>query len=403
MKNLFRYLLIIIGITPLCVLAQVKIGDNTPPVAGALLELSQGETTSKGLGLPRVLLNSLNNLNDIDPTNKTRPDVKEHIGLLVYNVGVTNEACVTTIPGLYVWNGDNWEIVGADHFKRTSLLEQLKSNRNIDIFSSITPEDTQLYTVESDQSGNIFIAAHYGNHVGTWMLNNLSAKNYSDDKAIVLNPNTSSTDTGYYAYPNSLNNTPPANYILENGLLYNWKAAKGDDNIENGKIQGICPEGWRIPTTTDWLNLIEETYKNNEDYSFTTLGNTNNNEEWKTENGYILETKPGAESTITLADPIDKVGAGTILKTLCKTNVVSDLTTNGLSNKLEKRGLELELNGLISDKHIYNYGRMGYFWAINEKTNELAIFYVSAHESGIGKQCLFNPKDYVSVRCIQDK
>lgn len=402
MKNLFHYLLIIIGITPLCAIAQVKIGDNTPPVAGALLELSQGTTTSKGLGLPRVLLHNLNNLNDIDPTNELRPDTKEHIGLLVYNVGINNEECVTSVPGLYVWNGENWDMVGANHFKRPSLLEQLKTNRNIDLFSSRNSEDSQLYTVESDQSENIFIAAHYGNNVGTWMLNNLSAKNYSNNKAIILNPNAATTDIAYYAYPNSLNNMPPANYILENGLLYNWEAAKGTSQIENGKIQGICPEGWRIPTTSDWISLIEETYENNENYSFTTLGNPNNNDQWKTENGYMLETKPGAESTISLADPIDKVGAGTILKTLCKTNVVSDLTTNGLSNKLEKRGLELELNGIISDNHIYNYGRMGYFWAINEKTNEPAIFYVSAHESGIGKQCLFNPKDYVSVRCIKD-
>jgi uncharacterized protein (TIGR02145 family) len=34
------------------------------------------------------------------------------------------------------------------------------------------------------------------------------------------------------------------------GLLYSWDAAVGAN-----PVQGICPAGWRLPTTTEWLTL----------------------------------------------------------------------------------------------------------------------------------------------------
>lgn len=39
------------------------------------------------------------------------------------------------------------------------------------------------------------------------------------------------------------------------GRLYTWSAAMNGENAE--KAQGVCPEGWYIPTTTEWQHLAD--------------------------------------------------------------------------------------------------------------------------------------------------
>jgi len=58
-------------------------------------------------------------------------------------------------------------------------------------------------------------------------------------------------------------------YIAEHGLLYQWSAVMdwdGEGEIPGEGAQGICPEGWRIPTHDDWSSLeqhICESAENN--------------------------------------------------------------------------------------------------------------------------------------------
>lgn len=81
--------------------AQVTMGSNIPPAQGALLDLKEDGPTKKGLGMPRVWLEELN---DLKPcvNNQTVQDKAIHTGLLVYNVN--EELCA----GLHVWDGDFW-------------------------------------------------------------------------------------------------------------------------------------------------------------------------------------------------------------------------------------------------------------------------------------------------------
>lgn len=99
--------------------SQVTIGSKQPPVEGALLELTEGSITSKGLGMPRVKLTHEDNLFpmfwDSDTnlplnsytTNKVNIDF-QHTGLFVYNVSEEPPFC----PGLYLWTGSLWERLG---------------------------------------------------------------------------------------------------------------------------------------------------------------------------------------------------------------------------------------------------------------------------------------------------
>ena len=54
----------------------------------------------------------------------------------------------------------------------------------------------------------------------------------------------------YYAYPNYNDAGSTATY----GLLYNWPAAMNGSSVEG--TQGICPNGWHIPTQAEYDTLI---------------------------------------------------------------------------------------------------------------------------------------------------
>lgn len=87
--------------------AQVTIGSNQKPLAGALLDLKEdGGDTKKGLGLPKVKLKSLTELTMGDNVIADVGTVwQDHTGLLVYNTG----GCID--PGLYTWDGNQWQVI----------------------------------------------------------------------------------------------------------------------------------------------------------------------------------------------------------------------------------------------------------------------------------------------------
>ena len=78
-----------------------------------------------------------------------------------------------------------------------------------------------------------------------WMKENLKAKNYRDNSQIAnltSNAKWSVNASGAYAcYQNSEENC--RNF----GALYNWQAVMNP--------AGLCPEGWSVPTSSQWLDL----------------------------------------------------------------------------------------------------------------------------------------------------
>jgi uncharacterized protein (TIGR02145 family) len=85
----------------------------------------------------------------------------------------------------------------------------------------------------------------------TWMAENLkvgtpiiSQQNQADNHIIE-----------YYSYENL-----DSNYVIYGGL-YQWDEMmqyQPADNKTIGTTQGVCPDGWHIPTNTEWLTLIYE-------------------------------------------------------------------------------------------------------------------------------------------------
>jgi len=89
----------------------------------------------------------------------------------------------------------------------------------------------------SDYEGNSYKTARIGKYV--WMTQNLRSTQYRDGTNI---PNAVS-------YNNNEQNT----MVL--GKLYTWDAAMNQST--DTLTQGACPNGWHIPTTSEWNNLID--------------------------------------------------------------------------------------------------------------------------------------------------
>ncbi|MBN2778883.1 MAG: fibrobacter succinogenes major paralogous domain-containing protein [Bacteroidales bacterium] len=94
-----------------------------------------------------------------------------------------------------------------------------------------------------DYDGNIYRTTKIGDQV--WMAENLRTTHYSDGTPVV-------------EYK-SANNNPDndENY----GLLYNYSAVMngaGSSFAEPSGVQGICPNGWHVPSDNEWLTLERE-------------------------------------------------------------------------------------------------------------------------------------------------
>ncbi len=91
--------------------AQVTIGNTTDAADATLLDLKEkaGETSDKGLLLPRVALQQEKSLVPaLTVAGAANADsMAYHTGLTVYNMTTNDYFC----PGVYTWNGTRWEDV----------------------------------------------------------------------------------------------------------------------------------------------------------------------------------------------------------------------------------------------------------------------------------------------------
>lgn len=186
-------LFIFFAFIPALIIAQVGINsDGSDPDPSAMLEI---KSTSKGLLPPR--------LTRIERDAISNPPA----GLLIYN---------TTNKSIDIYNGTVWGGL-TDKFECGS--------------SQIT-----------DTDGNIYSTVQIGDQC--WMAENLNTgvkKNisqvYTYDDGIIEK----------FCYGDLISNCD--NY----GALYYWREMMNWGNTAGA--QGICPEGWHIPTDEEWCTL----------------------------------------------------------------------------------------------------------------------------------------------------
>lgn len=242
-------------------IAQVTIGNNAQVVDGALLQLKENENigtnADKGLGLPRISLTSKTNLypmfadnddykNNVNNLKNTEDN--KHVGLIAYNVNT--DVCEEIYPGTYVWDGAEWKALNNEKFPgETDTL-----------IDSRDPSKIEYYKIGKFEDA------------GWWMLENLRAERWPDGtsdgiykEAPKENNDTRLRDALLW-YPNLDSSilTDKPHY----GYVYSWYAASKltqsdlGSGMNTDKIQGICPDGWHIPTKAEWKELANVIYNN---------------------------------------------------------------------------------------------------------------------------------------------
>lgn len=386
--KLFFSLSILLAFSSLTIYSQVTVGMDGEPADGALLQLKQtgvaGANASKGMGMPRVRLTDYKNLYPmfaVDPTLETQTPNDQynttekktdqdalHIGLLVYNTNQCSDHTGRSL-GLNVWDGNRWV--------------------NITKWTGSTVKGL---------SGRVYKTAKFGNM--EWMVENLEETQYDtqseaagqtlptgrqglnlSDKTIkykVYYYPTNVADANYGQYQNPLpaaGTSPTAAQIAHDskfyndykdtgiGLVYSWAAATNDifsDLVDAttpppanayGTVQGICPNGWRIPSDRDWIDLEKELSASPSLYSTQTtpIPWQISYETW-TELTYFRGTHGG------------------LFKSQCAAPGYTGTFTSGLS---KPTGFNLLLTGYVPESGFFSstsYGTIVSFWSSSNFT-----------------------------------
>jgi uncharacterized protein (TIGR02145 family) len=125
--------------------------------------------------------------------------------------------------------GDLLKFTGRSGIYATVVMDVPTTSKTITFdFAPCTDYDSNNYTII--QIGN-----------QTWMEENLQSTHYSDG-----------TSAAYYDYDHDPNNS------LIYGRLYGWSAAMNgaaSSNTNPSNVQGICPDGWHLPSVAEWQQL----------------------------------------------------------------------------------------------------------------------------------------------------
>jgi len=103
----------------------------------------------------------------------------------------------------------------------------------------------------TDFDNNIYQTVIIGSKC--WMRENLRTRNYADGTLIAYGDAYMSYSDPYYYFPDNNESN-----VLTYGLLYNWAAVmknEGSSDTDPSGVQGVCPEGWHLPSRAEWNQL----------------------------------------------------------------------------------------------------------------------------------------------------
>lgn len=322
--------------------AQVTIGNGREPSAGALLQLKEndnlGANANRGLLLPRVQLTGHN----LDAISKDDTETTEmYTGLTVWNVRSVEDIC----KGVQTWTGTKW-------------VSPMPKNENK---SSYNPTSGIL----TDHEGNTYKAASFGT-AGIWMTQNLRSRTAPGACDDTYFPDELTAEDfskhmwiNVVGYPNGdqPGTAAPPTWSPEQGMLYTWALATNNkggfdglgnvdgEQVENpaqGTIpkvrQGVCPDGWHLPSATEWLDLMK-----------------------------VLHADATSTSTDLYADySQSNVGNRSGMTSIKSNTPITTVLPKGASKPASQGGFDALLTGYITNKKLVTlFGERVYFWTSN--------------------------------------
>lgn len=217
------------------------------------------------VGLPVVVTTNVTNITDNSAVCG---------GLVVDDGGdsmTVRGVCINVLPNPTIFNRHTVDGNGMGSF--TSQLTGLSSNITYYVRAYATNHLGTVYGEEEtftipinpegdawscpgtpllmDIDGNIYNTVQMGDQC--WMRENLRTKKYADGTSILTGESFSTTE-GYWYYPMN-----QSEYMSTYGLLYNWSATMHGATPSNSNpsgVQGICPDGWHVPSDAECTKLI---------------------------------------------------------------------------------------------------------------------------------------------------
>ena len=216
-----------------------------------------------------------------------------------------------------------------------------------------------------DADGNIYDAVKIGDQV--WMASNLRTTRYEDGTPISLG-NSDSKGGGHRYYPDG-----KASNVEKYGYLYDWDAVmKGESgsNANPSEVQGICPNGWHVPSNDEWQDLI-------------------NYVEYQIETGELVNTTV-AKALASIEGWKTSSGSGT------PGYVPSANNSTGFSAVPAGAG-----NSGVSE---YTFGRSAYFWSATEgnSSDDAYLRHLSYNKADMRREYASKYVGF-SVRCLRGK
>ena len=226
----------------------------------------------------------------------------------------------------------------------------------------------------TDRDGNTYNTVQIGSQC--WMKENLKTTKYADGTDIKQGSSTSTTEALWY-FPNE-NADNKATY----GLLYNRMAVMNGANASNANpsgVQGICPNGWHVPSNAEWTDLF--------DY----VGG---------QNKYVCAPQqnyqyPFIASALASTEGWEKE-TGTSM--MCTVGYAQDIKNNAT-------GFSAFPAGEYRDDAVTTFGKYAWFWCASAEshlTNDSDCMQLAAHRSDVEISGQHRNEWAISVRCVKN-
>ncbi len=312
-----------------------------------------------------------------DLTNKpTIPTVPTSVSAFTNDAGYITMDSIPAIPDAQV-NAD-WDA--------TSGLAEILNKPDIagmqNAMDSLTDALDNLHESVGFICGKDKVKDIDGNEYNTvkigqqcWMKENLRTTKYPDGTEIPIGTDSSST-IGTRNAPGSEAN------VATRGYLYNWVATMNgatSSGTNPSGVQGICPDGWHVPSSSEFKQLVQY-MKNQEEYI---CGNSINN--------------------------IGKALASTLYWTSSSTScaIGNNLSENNASGfSAVPTGLwASNFNTHPGEWYHGNLNSSTYFWSSEEHSNMTSVYVLSITSSTTTYPTLYNSSKTTyayAVRCLHD-
>ena len=191
---------------------------------------------------------------------------------------------MTEVPGTLVWKTSDGDVIGHWGVGRTDtlpaddyrLIGTSECGTVINYSYPFVVPSSPICQVESVNESNEtrYTPSYSGNYIQhvtdvdnnkyglvqignqCWMRENLRTKHFANNTLIDLGDNTTSSNTVAYRYNPADDETNVVTY----GYLYNWQAVMNGatgSTTNPSNVQGICPDGWHVPSVAEWQQLID--------------------------------------------------------------------------------------------------------------------------------------------------